>query len=141
MVLHGRDSSTVLHCSPPFSGLCWIARVFDCKPPSHSAVHLDQPDHMDMWQSTGQRYCPQRLYFSINGHLMPQSSLDAIGFRLIICQPPHLNGWLGSQESSQLTEHCCGIHESMTQSWIKAEGQVVLFSSTALRTVLMAHMS
>jgi len=60
-VAHGLDSSTVLQAMPPFFGLVRMERVWDCKPPPHSAVHFDQPDQADMSQLIGQWYWPHRL--------------------------------------------------------------------------------
>merc|ERR1719230_1459325 len=101
-VAHGRDSSTVLQAIPPFFGLTRMERVWDCKPPPHSAVHFDHPDHADIAQSMGQWNCPQRLNISKRGHLTPQSSFGTTISRFISCHPPHLYGVAGSQESSQL---------------------------------------
>merc|ERR1719453_1073332 len=140
-VAHGLDSSTVLHAIPPFFGLTRIERVWDCKPPPHSAVHFDQPDHSDMSQLMGQWYWPQRLKRDKRGHLTPHSSFGTTTSRFISCQPPHLYGMAGSQSSSQLTEHSSGTHAPTSQSVIVEVGHSVLFSMTALRTILMAHMS
>merc|ERR1719454_2153403 len=88
-VLQARDSSGVLHCSPPFFGFTSTLRVRSCTPPSQSAEHPDHPDHSDISQSTGQGYCPQRMYFCRDGHLMPQLSFLITTSRLIRCHPPH----------------------------------------------------
>jgi hypothetical protein len=53
-VAHGLDSSTVLQAIPPFFGFIKMDRVWDCRPPPHSAVHFDQPDQADISQLMGQ---------------------------------------------------------------------------------------
>jgi len=118
-----------------------MERVLDWTPPSHSAEHFDQPDHSDIGQSIGHFTCPQRFIFLLSEQAIPQSSFFTTVARYIVCQPPHLNGWRGSQESSQLTEQAAGIHLPMSQSTILAGAQVVLVSKTAFRTTLIAQMS
>merc|ERR1719161_2414177 len=123
---------------PPFFGFTRMLRVCDSTPPSHSAVHFDQPDHADMTQSTGHLYCPHRLYFSVAGHLMPHSSFGTTIARVIFCQPPHSNGLEGSHLLSQLTEHSAATHPSTSQSWISSVWHSVAVASTAFRTTLIA---
>lgn len=140
-VAHASDSSTVLHDKPPFLGLTKIERVCDLNPPPHSAVHSDQPDHSDISQSMGQWNWPHRFSCSNRGHLTPQSSFGTTTSRFITAQPPHWYGLVGSQESSQLTEHSSGTQSPTSQSVMLAVGHSVLFSITAFRTTLIAHMS
>jgi hypothetical protein len=104
-------------------------------------VHFDQPDHSDIQQLMGQWNWPQRLKRDKRGHFTPQSSFGTTISLFICCQPPHLYGTAGSQSLSQLTEHSSGTHAPTSQSVIVAVGHFVLFSITALRTILMAHMS
>merc|ERR1719379_2652710 len=52
-VLHGSSSWTVSHDLPPFFAFVRTERVRIRTPLSHSFVHLDQPDHSDITQSTG----------------------------------------------------------------------------------------
>merc|ERR1719375_370306 len=52
-VLQGSDSTAVLHAMPPFFGCTSTLRVRDRAPPSHSLVHFDHSDQVDIWQSTG----------------------------------------------------------------------------------------
>merc|ERR1719473_127013 len=52
-VLQGLPSLTALQPFPPFFGFVRIERVRSSTPPSQSLEHFDQPDHLDIKQSTG----------------------------------------------------------------------------------------
>jgi hypothetical protein len=52
-VLHGLASLTAEQPLPPFFGFVRIERVRSSTPPSQSFEHFDQPDHLDIKQSTG----------------------------------------------------------------------------------------
>merc|ERR1740138_1192542 len=87
MVLQASVSSAVLQESPPFIGFVIKERVRERTPPSQSAVHLDQPDHSDITQSTGHFFW---LHFAVRlkaGHLSPHSSGGSTTIlRLMTCQ-------------------------------------------------------
>jgi hypothetical protein len=51
--LHGLASLTAEQLLPPFLGFVKIDRVRSSTPPSQSLEHFDQPDHLDIKQSTG----------------------------------------------------------------------------------------
>merc|ERR1719230_2077380 len=106
MVLHASVSSAVLQAKPPFFGLTMSERVRERTPPSQSAVHLDQPDHSDISQSTGHFFW---LHFIVRpncGHRSPHSSGGwTTTLRLMCCQPPHVYTSVGSGTAGHVSSH------------------------------------
>jgi len=52
-VLHGSASATAEQPRPTFFVFVMMDRVLCLTPPSQSFEHFDQPDHLDIMQSTG----------------------------------------------------------------------------------------
>jgi hypothetical protein len=87
-VLQGLPSLTAEQPFPPFFGFVRMDRVRSSTPPSQSLEHFDQPDHLDIKQSTGHLNWLHFLIAVKSGHLMPHSFGRTTASRVNRCVPP-----------------------------------------------------
>merc|ERR1719359_2210423 len=138
-VLQGRPSLTAEQPFPPFLGLVKIERVRSSTPPSQSLEHFDQPDHLDIKQSTGHLNWLHFLMAMKAGHLMPHSLGLTTASRVKRCTPPQPTPC--GHVSSHSTEHASGAHEVTSQSSMFFGAQSVLSFMTSLRITVGPQMS
>merc|ERR1719240_726457 len=138
-VLQGRPSLTAEQPFPPFLGLVKIERVRSSTPPSQSLEHFDQPDHLDIKQSTGHLNWLHFLMTVKSGHLMPHTFGLTTASRVNRCTPPHPTPC--GHVSSHSTEQASGVHGVTSQSSISFGAQSVLPFITSLRMTVGPQIS
>mmetsp|Transcript_26061 Transcript_26061/g.82396 ORF Transcript_26061/g.82396 Transcript_26061/m.82396 type:complete len:243 (+) Transcript_26061:1025-1753(+) len=147
-VWQGRDSCTASHFWPPFLGLLTTDRDLTWTPLSQSLVHLDQPDHADIWQFLSHLRWAHFFCLSNAGHLMPNSLGATTSSLFIISLPPHLYGSFGSGQASShvivsplgfMHWPSLGTQSETSQSLTLFGGDFELAVNTSSRTLRTAH--
>merc|ERR1719238_2718107 len=138
-VLQGLPSLTAEHPLPPFLGLVRMDRVRSSTPPSQSFEHFDQPDHLDIKQSTGHLNWLHFLVTVRAGHLMPHSFGRTTASRVSVCVPPQPTPC--GHVSSHSTEQASGAQAVTSQSSMSLGAQSVLSFMTSLRITVGPQMS